>query len=159
MTQLEKRRLICSVCSGLSVFLSTSGCATIRKEKYHIPSDHVYHREFGADAETVFKATRDALVALGWKIAEQEIVQDITHPLTEEARQYYGWIYTSGRITSYLLAWHGETLNVHIKPLTGTTTDVEVAYLKAWGFLDQESQAYRNDEYVTALYDAIQAKF
>src|SRR3989338_2685797 len=103
MTKLGRSKsvslLLCLLFCALYVQLG--GCATTRKEKYHIWSDHVYHRVFSANAETLFKATRDALETLGWKIAEQEIVQDITHPLTEEARQYYGWIYTSGRITSY----------------------------------------------------------
>jgi hypothetical protein len=141
------------------IFLSLviAGCVTVVVPKY-LGNDFSYKKEFNADFETTFAAAVKSLEDLGWRVSDTESTPVYKGSTDQDnLREYETLIFTEIKQRSLFVFSSYLTLNLYVRSISETTSEVEMRYLSITVFppLFGQRRVDKNDGLARKIYNRI----
>ena len=137
------------------LLLSCAGCVSVRIPRY-LEDSSTYIKKFYAPFAETFDATQKTLQEQGWVIsdtADPAIYEQTANYDSKRGKQTL--IFTKTRQTSLLLFSRYTNLNVYVRSLDSSSTEVEIRYHSVTPLFLKSLQSTKNDHFVDKLFKLI----
>lgn len=139
----------------LLLVLACSGCVTVKIPRY-LEDASTYKKKYYASFEETINAAKIVLEDQNWTIA------DIVDPAIYEQNAVYdetkgkqALIFTETRQTSMLLFSRYSNLNVYVRTLDSSSTEIELRYHSVTPIFFKNFKSNKNDRYADKYFESI----
>ena len=135
--------------------ISCAGCVSVKIPRY-LEDSSTYLKKFYAPFEETFAATQKTLQEQGWVISDTvdpAIYEQMANYDSKRGKQTL--IFTETRQTSLLLFSRYTNLNVYVRSLDSSSTEVEIRYHSVTPLFFKSLKSTKNDHFVDKLFELI----